>query len=299
MTSTENAKVINRVTWLGMIINTILTVLKLCAGIFAHSQVLVADAVHSLSDLSTDVAILVGVRFWEQPADEEHPHGHAKIETVVTVFIGVVLFFVGAGLARMAIVSIDDLLAGGKLPMPGQFAFYAALISIVSKEFLYQITARAGSRMGSTALIANAWHHRSDAISSIPAALAVLGCMLFGEKYVYLDPVGTVLVSCMIMYVAFKIVRPAFSTLLDAGVSKEKVETIRQVILANPSIQGVHKIRTRSLGCGNIAVDLHIQVDPHMEVSEAHTLCHRIQEELHSQDEKFVDVAVHVEPLTK
>ncbi|MDD3587945.1 MAG: cation diffusion facilitator family transporter [Thermoguttaceae bacterium] len=299
MTSTENAKIINRVTWLGMIINAILTVLKFCAGIFAHSQVLVADAVHSLSDLSTDVAILVGVRFWEQPADEEHPHGHAKIETVVTVFIGVILFLVGTGLARMAITSIDELLDGKKLALPGQFAFYAAIVSIVSKEFLYQITARAGSRMGSTALIANAWHHRSDAISSIPAALAILGCMVFGEKYVYLDPVGTILVSGMIMYVAVKIVLPAFSTLLDAGVSKEKVETIRKLVLANPSIQGVHKIRTRSLGCGNIAVDLHIQVDPHMEVYEAHWLCHRIQEELHAQDEKFVDVAVHVEPLTK
>lgn len=297
MSKTENVRIVNQVTWLGMIVNAILALLKLCAGIFAHSQVMIADSVHSLSDLSTDIAILVGVRFWEQPADEQHPHGHAKIETVVTVFIGIVLFFVGLGLARMAIVSIDHLFAGGKLPLPGHFAFYAALVSIVAKEFLYQITVLAGSRIGSAALIANAWHHRSDAISSIPAALAVLGCMLFGEKYVYLDPVGTVLVSCMIIYVAFKIIRPAISTLLDAGASKEKVELIRRIVLTDSAIQGVHKIRTRSLGCGNIAVDLHIQVDPHMEVYQAHMLCHKIQQELHSQDEQFVDVAVHVEPF--
>lgn len=285
------------ITWIGMLINILLAGLKLFAGIVGHSQVLVADAVHSLSDLSTDIAILIGVRFWWQPPDEEHPHGHTKIETLVTLLIGCILVLIGSGLARSAVESLMQMMAGARSPaMPGWLALIAALLSIVIKEILYQVTARAGRKAGCTALLANAWHHRSDALSSIPAAIAVAGCMFFGEKYIFLDQVGTIVVSCMIIVVAMGIIRPALATLLDAGASREKVEAIRQMVGNFPQVRGVHKIRTRLLGCGNIAVDLHVQVDPQMEVMEAHRISHQIQTKLYSNDKSIIDVTVHVEP---
>ena len=198
-TQVSNAA-LRRITWLGMILNLALAAMKATAGIFAHSQVLVADAVHSLSDLSTDVAILVGSRFWTRPADEDHPYGHAKLETMVTVFIGLVLGVVACELIATAIHRLYLLIEGNTFPLPGMPAFIAAVVSIIVKEWLFHRTALIGRRCRSTAILANAYHHRSDAISSIPAALAVGVCLFFGPKYSFLDPVGTILVSCMIFF---------------------------------------------------------------------------------------------------
>ncbi|MDO5581173.1 MAG: cation diffusion facilitator family transporter [Planctomycetia bacterium] len=295
-TEQEQTSALNRITWFGMIINFLLTILKFLAGVFAHSQVLIADAVHSLSDLITDLALLIGVRFWNRPADSDHPNGHAKLETMITLFIGSVLFLVGLGLIKSGMNSIHDIISGHPLDQPGSFALVAACISIVLKEWLYRITRQCGIKYRSSALIANAWHHRSDALSSIPAAVAVLGCLLFGKQYAFLDPVGTILVSCMILYAAFEIVRPAFSTLIDQGIPEDKVEVIRKEVLSFDSITDVHKIRTRPLGSGRYAIDLHIHVDPEMSVRKAHHLSHEIQDSLCAKNSEIVDVVVHVEP---
>lgn len=295
-TMEEQTSALNRITWLGMIVNFLLMILKFSAGFFSHSQVMIADAVHSLSDLATDLALLIGVRFWNRPADSDHPNGHAKLETMITFFIGTVLFLVGFGLIRSGMESIHDIIEGKTLEEPGYFALVAACLSIILKEWLYRITRRCGIQNRSSALVANAWHHRSDALSSIPAAITVLGCLLFGKQYAFLDPVGTILVSCMILYAAFEIVRPAFSTLIDQGISEDKVEVIRKEVLDFDSITNVHKIRTRPLGSGKYAIDLHIHVDPEMSVRKAHQLSHEIQDTLCLKNDGIVDVVVHVEP---
>ena len=294
--TSDSIRLVRRVTWIGLIVNVVLTILKFLAGVFAHSQVLIADAVHSLSDLVTDLAVLIGSRFWDQPADEEHPNGHAKIETLVTLFIGLALTVVALELIRGAVHSLNGLIDGDSIPLPGSFALVAALISIVLKEWLYRITVRAGRKASSPAVMANAWHHRSDALSSIPAAAAVGICLIFGDRYTYLDPVGTILVSCMILFAAVEIIRPAISTLLDRGETKDKVNQIREVVGSFPEISGLHKIRTRPLGGGRFAVDLHIKVDPAMSVLTAHSLSHRVSDALHRRIPDIVDVVAHVEP---
>ena len=294
--SQDSACALRRITWLGMILNLALAALKAAAGIFAHSQVLVADAVHSLSDLSTDVAILVGSRFWTRPADADHPYGHAKLETMVTVFIGLVLGVVACELFAAAIHRLYLLIEGKTFPLPGMPAFIAAVISIAVKEWLFHRTALVGSRCRSTAILANAYHHRSDAISSIPAALAVGVCLLFGPKYAFLDPVGTILVSCMIFFSAVKIIRPALGTLMDRGMSAEDVEALKRCVSENGEVRGLHKLRTRPLGGESMSVDLHIEVDPSMSVRDAHELSHRVARDVKKRFPRVLYVFCHIEP---
>lgn len=291
---------LRQITWLGMILNLVLVAIKATAGFFAHSQVLIADAVHSLSDLSTDVAILVGSRFWTRPADADHPYGHAKLETVVTVFIGLVLIVVAYELIINALHGIYLLIEGEERRLPGLPALIAAVISIVSKEWLFRRTIEIGRRYRSTAILANAYHHRSDAISSIPAALAVGICLIFGAKYSFLDPVGTILVSCLIFYSAVKIIHPALGTLMDRGMSAEEVETLKVCVRKNnPQIIGLHKLRTRPLGGESMSVDLHIEVDPLMPVRDAHYLSHKIANDIKARFPNVLDVFCHIEPVSE
>lgn len=292
----EHLNRVRRITWIGLWANLALTGLKFLAGVFGHSSVLIADATHSLSDLVTDAAILIGSRFWGRPADRDHPYGHAKIETLVTLFIGVALVFVAFGLIYGAVETLFDLLRRKNAPIsPNALALIAALISIAVKEYLYRITAATGIRVKSSAVLANAWHHRSDALSSIPAALAVGACLIFGEKYAFLDPVGTVVVGLMIVYAAWEILQPTFGAILDAGTSQKQCDEIIAMIQTFPEVQGYHKLRTRLLGPSGISIDVHIQVDPNMPVSEAHRLSHRIGKKL-KENENFVETFIHIEP---
>ncbi len=293
----ENLRKVRRITWIGFWVNVLLTGLKFAAGILGHSSVLVADAVHSLSDLLTDAAILIGSRFWGRPADEVHPHGHAKIETLVTLLIGVALILVSFGLVHEAVLTVFAMMHGKETAPPTWLPLVAALVSIVVKEYLYRITAQTGTRIKSSAVIANAWHHRSDALSSIPAAIAVGACLMLGDNYAFLDPVGTVVVALMIIYAAWEIIQPTFAALLDAGASREECETIARLIRSFPEIRDLHKLRTRRLGPTGLAVEVHIQVDPNMTVYEAHTLSHRIKTGLSSELNDVIDVFVHVEPI--
>ena len=295
--SAVNAKAIRRVTWFGCIGNMFLVVLKFASGYWGRSQVLIADAVHSMSDLATDFAVLLGSRFWNEPADENHPHGHAKIETLVTVFIGAALMLVGGGLVWNAVEVIIANFNGEKNVSPTWFAFIAAVVSIVVKEYLYRVTVQVGMRTKSSACVANAWHHRSDSLSSIPAAIAVVCCIVLGEEYAFLDPVGTVVVACMIIYAAWRIMRPEFGALLDAGASRQQCEKIRNQVLGFAEVQGLHKLRTRCIGSTGLAIDLHIQVAPDMTVETAHRLSHRIQHALLTEGDQIVDVFVHIEPV--
>ena len=288
--------VIRRITWLGVLVNMFLTVFKFFSGIVGHSSVLIADAVHSLSDLVTDFAILLGMRFWSRPADQEHPYGHAKIETLVTLFIGSVLALVGISLLVESVHSLFDILNGAQPPLPTLLPLVAALICIVLKEWLYRVTVKVGMATKSSATIANAWHHRSDALSSIPAAAAVGACLLFGDKYVFLDPVGTVVVSFMIIHAAWEIIRPTFAVLLDSGASEMQRQAIAEEIRSFVEVKDLHKLRSRYIGPTGLVIDVHVQVDPNMSLTETHALSHRIKRKLLQSGEKIIDVFVHVEP---
>ena len=285
-----------RVTWFGAVINVFLTGFKFTAGVVGNSSVLIADAVHSLSDLMTDIAMLLGMRFWNRPADQGHPYGHAKIETLVTLFIGIVLALVGIDLLVSAVRLLINILDGNPPLSPTWLPLVAALVSIALKEYLYRISVKVGMVAKSSAMIANAWHHRSDALSSIPAAAAVGACLLFGDKYVFLDPVGTVVVSFMIIHVAWKITQPTFAALLDSGASELQCQAIADEIGSFPEVRDLHKLRTRYVGPTGLVIDVHIHVDPNMSVTDAHALTHRIEQKLRQSGGNIIDVFVHVEP---
>ncbi len=281
---------VRRVTLIGLVVNVALSALKFAAGILGNSQAVVADAVHSLSDTATDVAVLVGVKFWSKPPDECHPHGHRRIEFLVTIFIGLLLAAVSFGLSYNALSTLHEVQKGP----PGAIAFFAAVLSIFIKELLYRWTISVGIEIKSTALIANAWHHRSDGLSSVPAAVAVAGAALV-PGLAFLDHLGAIVVSIFILQAAWKIVRPSVEQLVDRGAPEEICLGIEQLACATPGVQEVHAIRTRHIGSG-IEVDLHVLVDPALTVEEGHRISEEVKRRLIDYISDVVDVVVHLEP---
>jgi len=279
-----------RITWIGLAANLLLCAAKFACGIAGKSQALVADAVHSLSDCSTDVAVLVGIPYWSAPADKGHPHGHRRIETAVTASIAIVLAGVGAGLVWKALTTLRE----HHESAPGLIALFAALASIFVKEALYRWTNSVGKRTRSPALIANAWHHRSDSLSSIPVVLAVAGARI-GPSWWFLDHVGAVVVSVFIFGAAWKIGWPALKQLVDAGAPEKAREQIRQIALGVEQVCHIHAVRTRYMGDG-LAVDLHVKVDGGLTVREGHDISEEVKRRLLDRGPDLVDVVVHLEP---
>lgn len=282
---------VRRVTGAGIVANLFLSALKFVCGIVGSSQAIVADAVHSLSDTTTDAAILVGVSYWSAPADEGHPHGHRRVETFVTLLIGALLAGVAAALIYNAVTTLGEEHAR---PL-GWIAFGAALVSIVSKEILYRWTVAVGKRIKSSAVMANAWHHRSDSLSSIPAALAVLGAKIH-PAWAFLDHMGAVVVSIFIFQAAWQIARPALGELVDAGAPEQDRERIRAIAMETDGVRQVHAIRTRYVGSG-LQVDLHVLVDSAITVRRGHEISGAVKHGLLAEGPDVVDVVVHVEPF--
>jgi len=291
MRLTENATVarVQRVTGVGMALNIALALSKGAVGVLCRSQALVADAVHSLSDLVTDIAVLFGVRYWSAPADDEHPYGHGKIEALVSLFIGAALVIVAYELAAHAATS----LLRGETAAPGLPAFFLALVSVVSKEWLFRWTRRVAREVRSTALEANAWHHRSDAISSAPVAVSVAVAHFF-PSLAWIDPVGAILLSLFILYAAWEIGKPAVQELIDAGIDN-KAAAVEAVARGVPGVLGVHKARARRYG-SVFTADLHVHVRPDLTVTEGHDIGHAVHDAIVAADLSVADVVVHVEP---
>ncbi len=274
----------------GLGVNLGLSAVKFVFGFLGSSQALVADAVHSLSDSSTDVAVLIGASFWTAPADADHPYGHGRIETLITCAIGILLGGVGVGLAFGAIWSLHRESAA----TPAWSAFATACVCMVAKEMLYRWTVHAGRRIRSSALIANAWHHRSDALSSLPVAIAVLGTRIW-PAWVFLDQIAAVIVSVLILHAAWTIVGPALRELIDAGAAKEQRKAILGLASRTHGVRAVHKLRTRYIGLG-LQVDLHVLVEPELSVRQGHEIAGVVKQRLLQQGPNVVDVLVHVEP---
>jgi len=281
---------VQRVTVWGLLVNLALSAIKFVFGFLGSSQALVADGVHSLSDSTTDIAIIVGARFWTRPADEDHPHGHGRIETMITFFIGMALAAVGILIAYRAIHTIGM----DHRSTPGWAVFAAACISLVSKEMMYRWTMFVGRRVKSSALMANAWHHRSDGFSSLPVAVAVLGTKLRPE-WAFLDHIAAIIVAVLIMQAAWHILWPALKQLADTAATRDEQNQLCRLVRTTEGVLDVHALRTRHVGPG-LEVDLHVLVDPELTVAKGHDIAGMVKRKLLADGPDVVDVLVHIEP---
>ena len=281
---------VSRVGWLGLLCNLALAAAKAAAGILGHSQAVLADALHSLTDAVTDIAVILGVRYWSAPADEDHPHGHGRIETLITVVIGLAVGAVAVGMGAQAIRGLRH----DPGTVPTGIALAVAMISIVVKEVLYRWTARVGREVRSPALEANAWHHRSDAISSIPAALAVT-VALIDPEWAVVDRVGAVVVCLLILQAAWRILRPAIDQLIDAGAPASDRRRIEELALQVDGVEAAHAVRTRYVGA-DLAVDLHVEVDGGLSVGQGHIIALAVKRKLIDEGPDVTDALVQIEP---
>ncbi|MCI1646897.1 MAG: cation diffusion facilitator family transporter [Bacteroides sp.] len=283
------------VTIVGSIVNFALLIFKFCAGIWGHSAAMLADAVHSLSDFITDIIVIVFVRMSSKPQDEGHDYGHGKYETLATAIIGILLLFVGIGILINSILSIYSCYKGMNLPEPGSLALIAAVLSLMVKEVLYRYTILKGKRLNSQAVIANAWHHRSDALSSIGTTIGIGGAILLGNRWRVLDPIAAVVVSCLIIKVAIQLLVPCVEELLEKSLPKEIENKIQDIILSFPGVSCPHHLRTRRIG-SYYAIEVHIRMNGGLTLEDAHQTATEIENKLKDTFGKGTYIAIHVEP---
>ncbi|MEZ6854876.1 cation diffusion facilitator family transporter [Halodesulfovibrio aestuarii] len=282
---------VSKVTWVGLIVNVLLSGLKIAAGIMGNSRAVTADGIHSLSDLVTDISLLLGVRMWTAPPDDSHPYGHQRYETLITAGIGILLAAVAMGIVVDASMAYSE----QHVHHAKFVALWAALASIVVKEILFRWTAYYGRLYKAPSVVANAWHHRSDALSSIPAATSVLVALVFPELH-WVDLVGSIIVAFFIMHAAWEVTMPAVNELVDKGVPKDTVESLKSLAASVGGVQDVHKVRTRYQGVA-VFVDLHISVDGSISVEEGHAIAEEVENLLQQSEFDVVDALVHVDPL--
>lgn len=287
---------IYRVTFVGLVVNLVLSLLKLAAGVVGRSGAMVADAVHSFSDLATDIVVIAFARISAKPRDTDHDYGHGKYETLATIIISIALGVVGAGILVNSIRGIRTVIDGGLLPRPGAVALVAAAVSILVKEILYRYTVRVGRWIDSPSVVANAWHHRSDALSSLGTLLGI-GCAFFlGDKWRIADPIAALIVSVFIFKIAFDLIRTGLGELLEQSLPEEVEKEILGIVAANPRVREPHNLRTRRIGAA-IAIEVHVRMDGKMTVEESHELTVDIEQRLRERFGEGTMIAIHVEPV--
>lgn len=289
-------KEIFRVTWTGSIVNFALLVFKFVAGIVGHSAAMVADAVHSLSDFVTDIIVVAFVRISGKPEDEGHDYGHGKYETLATAIIGLILFFVGIGIMFNGAKSVFDTINGKPLAAPSILALTVAALSILLKELLYCYTIHKAKGLNSQAMIANAWHHRSDAFSSIGTFIGIGGAICLGEQWRILDPLAAIVVSIFIMRVAVQLLKPCVDELLERSLPAETENIILEIIRSFPEVSEPHHLRTRRIG-NRLAIEVHIRMNGNTPLAEAHSLASEVEKRLKYEFGKDTHIGIHMEPL--
>ena len=292
----EREKQIYRITLVGSAGNALLVVFKFVAGIIGHSAAMVADAVHSLSDFITDIIVLVFVSISAKPQDSSHDYGHGKFETLATLFISLALVAAAIGIIVSGAKKLAAWLNGADLEAPGSLALWAAVISILMKEWMFRFTARKGRELDSPALKANAWHHRSDALSSIGAAVGIGGAVLLGGRWTVLDPLASIVVGAMLVKVAWEIMRPSLGELTDESLPEKTEEEILEVFHSFSNISEPHNLRTRRIG-NRVAIEAHIRMDGNMTLQRAHEITSKIEGELKKRFGSGTIVTLHMEPL--
>ncbi|MCF0244112.1 MAG: cation transporter [Bacteroidaceae bacterium] len=296
ITDTQREKEIVRITLTGTVVNALLIVLKFAAGIVAHSSAMIADSVHSLSDFLTDFIVIVMLRISSQPDDEGHDYGHGKYETLATTIIGLFLVLVGAGIMWSGTEKVIGVINGEHLEAPGWLAFAAAIISIVSKEGIYQYTIIKGKDLNSDALLANAWHHRSDALSSIGTAIGIGAACILGNNWAILDPIAAIIVSIFIFKIAVKLIRSSVSQLLESSLSKEVEDNIETIVNSVEGVSDIHHLRTRQIGVQYV-MSMHIRMDGNLSLNDAHSKASLIERKLKTEYGANTIISIHVEPL--
>ncbi len=289
---------IARVTLTGSVVNLLLVGLKAVAGLVGHSAAMISDAVHSLSDFVTDIVVLVFVRVSARPQDEDHDYGHGKYETLATLFIGLALAAAAVGIVVSGAGKLARWLQGEDLPAPGKIALWAALASIVAKELLFQYTRIKGKHLDSKALEANAWHHRSDALSSVGTAIGIGGAILLGSRWTVLDPLASIVVGAMLVKVAWDLLGPSFGELTDSSLPADMEQEMMDIIRGVPGVEDPHNLRTRRIG-NRIAAEVHIRLDGALPLSEAHEKATEVERRFKERFGAQSHVIVHMEPNHK
>lgn len=294
----KREKEIYRVTLAGSVVNLLLLAFKFVAGFVGHSSAMIADAVHSLSDFITDVIVIVFVRIAGKPVDEDHEYGHGKYETLASVIVGIMLAVVGVGLAVNGVEKTIAFFKGEPLESPGMIALVAALLSILAKEVLYQYTVIRGRKLNSPALVANAWHHRSDAMTSIATLIGIGGAMLLGQRWNVLDPLAAVVVSVFILKAAFSLMKPGIDELLEKSLPDKDKNEIAAIMTATPGVVAFHRLRTRRIG-SKVAIDAHVKMDGSLSLRQAHDIASEIERSLKQRFGPDTYIGIHMEPADK
>ena len=295
METKDREKKIFKVTLAGSAGNAILVVLKFVAGVISHSSAMIADAIHSLSDFITDIIVLIFVGISARPQDRSHDYGHGKFETLASMFISLALLAAAIGIIVSGALKFTSWLNGEDLSAPGSLALWVAIMSIIIKELMFQYTARKGKELSSPALTANAWHHRSDALSSIAAAIGIGGAVIIGGRWTVLDPLASIVVGAMLVKVALKIMKPSLGELTDESLSEETEEEIMETISSFKDVSEPHNLRTRRIG-NRIAIEAHIRMDGNMSLLQAHEITSEIEKKLKDRFGSQTIVTLHMEP---
>jgi len=292
----NRTKIAEKVTLIGFFVNLVLTVAKISAGIIGKSSAMIADGVHSLSDFATDIVVIAFVNISGKESDENHKYGHGKFETFATLIISLVLFGVGIGVLINGSKSIMSALKGVQPEAPGYIALAAAIVSIISKEILFRYTIVEGKKINSDAVIANGWHHRSDAFSSFGTTIGIGGAIFLGESWRILDPIAGVIVSFFIMKVAIDLAMPSIRELLESSLPPDVVEEIEVILTNHPDIQAYHHLRTRKIG-SIYAIDVHIKLNRSITFVRSHDIATEIEWSLRKRFGNGTQIIIHTEPL--
>ena len=291
----QRNKEIYKVTLVGGAVNVILLLFKFAAGIIGHSAAMVADAVHSLSDFLTDIIVMLFVHISSKPRDKSHDYGHGKYETLAMTIIGLALLAVAIGIIYSGLISIRQWLSGEQLEAPGLLALWAALLSIVLKEAVYHYSMIKARQLNSQAVEANAWHHRSDALSSIGTAIGIGGAIFLGQRWAVLDPLASVIVGLFIVKVSLSLLRGGIGDLMEQSLPDEVEAEILQLVATVPGVVEPHDLRTRRIG-NHYAIELHILMDGDITLCQAHDKATEVEDLLRSRYGEDTHIAVHVEP---
>ena len=291
----ERNKEIYKVTMVGGVVNVVLLLFKFVAGIVGHSSAMVADAVHSLSDFVTDIIVLVFVRISGKPKDKDHDYGHGKYETLAMTIIGVALLIVAVGIEYSGLSKIIVWAQGGELVAPGMLALWAALLSIVLKEAVFRYSMIEARKLNSQAVEANAWHHRSDALSSVGTTIGIGGAIFLGRRWTVLDPVASIIVGLFVMKVSIDLLRNGIGDLMEQSLPDDVEDEILQLAASVPGVVEPHELRTRRIG-NHYAIELHILMDGNITLCEAHDKASEVEDVLREHYGQDTHIAVHVEP---
>lgn len=289
-------KEIYKVTLVGSVGNVALLTFKFIAGVLGHSSAMIADAVHSLSDFITDIVVLVFVSISAKPQDQSHDYGHGKFETIATFLIGLALVAAATGIIVSGVVKLIAWWGGEQLVAPGWIALWAALLSIAIKELLYQYTARRGRQLDSQVMVANAWHHRSDALSSIGAAIGIGGAIWLGQRWTVLDPLASILVGLMLVKVAWELLKTSIGELTERSLPPETEQEIEQIIQSFDDVQEPHNLRTRHIG-NRIAIEAHVRMDGQLPLQTVHDRATSIEHKLKERFGQRAHIILHMEPI--